>query len=197
MKSTSLILILIALAAPLVGQEDTPPPLSMAEALKLGPEGIAEKRGESDESLQYFDQMIALCISQYADPSRALGALESRLPKTSEKPLPYVFEFALAKSYAANDRTTESLIVIDRALENMPQGETPLMAFAELHELKCELMAKQGNQSAVKAEARISVDAYIDLGEIEKAKRLKDKYLKPAPGDPDPDTGAITLGNWG
>jgi hypothetical protein len=46
MKSTSLLLILIALAAPLVGQEDTPPPLSMAEALKLGPEGIAEKRGD-------------------------------------------------------------------------------------------------------------------------------------------------------
>jgi hypothetical protein len=46
MKSASLLLILIALAAPLVGQEDTPPPLSMAEALKLGPEGIAEKRGD-------------------------------------------------------------------------------------------------------------------------------------------------------
>jgi tetratricopeptide (TPR) repeat protein len=168
-----------------------------AEQVWVRGRAIAEKRGESDESLRYFDQMIALCISQYADPGRALGALESKLPKTSEKPLPYVFEFALAKSYAANDRTTESLIVIDRALENMPQGETPLMAFAELHELKCELMAKQGNQSAVKAEARISVDAYIDLGEIEKAKRLKDKYLKPAPGDPDPDTGAITLGNWG
>jgi hypothetical protein len=30
MKSASLLLILIALAAPLVGQEDTPPPLSMA-----------------------------------------------------------------------------------------------------------------------------------------------------------------------
>jgi hypothetical protein len=58
-------------------------------------------------------------------------------------------------------------------------------------------MAKQGNQSAVKAEARISFDAYFDLGEIEKAKRLKEKYLKPEPGDADPDTGAITLGNWG
>ena len=46
MKSTSLLLILIALAAPLVGQEETPPPLSMADALKLGPEGIAEKRGD-------------------------------------------------------------------------------------------------------------------------------------------------------
>jgi tetratricopeptide (TPR) repeat protein len=168
-----------------------------AEQVWVRGRAIAEKRGESDESLQYFDQMIALCISQYADPSRALGALESKLPKTNEKPLPYVFEFALAKSYAANDRTTESLIVIDRALDNMPQSETPLMAFAELHELKCELMAKQGNQSAVKTEARISFDAYFDLGEIDKAKRLKEKYLKPEPGDPDPDTGAITLGNWG
>lgn len=158
---------------------------------------IAEKRGESDESLNYFDQMIALCISQYADPGRALGALESKLPKTHEKPLPYPFEYALAKSYAANDRTTEALIVIDRALENMPEDETTSMAFAELHELKCELMAKQGNQSAVKTEARISFDAYFDLGEIDKAKRLKEKYLKPEPGDADPQTGAITLGNWG
>jgi tetratricopeptide (TPR) repeat protein len=168
-----------------------------AEQVWVRGRAIAEKRGESDESLQYFDQMIALCISQYADPGRALGALESKLPKTNETPLPYAFEYALAKSYAANDRATESLIVIDRALENMPQTETPLMAFAELHELKCELMAKQGNQSAVKAEARISFDAYFDLGEIEKAKRLKEKYLKPEPGDADPDTGAITLGNWG
>ena len=47
------------------------------------------------------------------------------------------------------------------------------------------------------AEARISFDAYFDLGEIDKAKRLREKYLKPEPGDADPDTGAITLGNWG
>ena len=168
-----------------------------AEQVWVRGRALAEKRGESDESLSFFDQMIALCISNYAEPGRALGALESKLPKTIEKPLPYAFEYALAKSYAANDRTTESLIVVDRALDNMPESDTPVMAFAELHELRCELMAKQGNHSAVRAEARISFDAYFDLGEIEKAKRLKEKYLQPEPGDADPDTGAITLGNWG
>lgn len=158
---------------------------------------IAEKREESADALNYYDQMIALCISKYAEPGRALGALESKLPKTTEKPLPYAFAFALAKSYAANDRTTESLIVIDRALDDMGDNSSSSLEFAELHELKCELMAKQGNRPAVKAEARISFDAYFDLGQIEKAKRLKETYLKPEPGDADPETGAITIGNWG
>ena len=158
---------------------------------------IAEKREESEEALNYYDQMIALCISKYAEPARALGALESKLPKTIEKPLPFVFEFALAKSYAANDRATESLIVIDRALGNMQETSSSELAYAELHELKCELMAKQGNMPAAKVEARITFDAYFELNQIEKAKRIKDTYLKPEPGDADPETGAITIGNWG
>ena len=158
---------------------------------------IAEKRDETEDALAYYDQMIALSISNYAEPARALGALESKLPKSHEKPLPAAFEFALAKSYAANDRTTESLIVIDRALDNM--GENPLskLKFAELHELKCELMAKQGNLPAAKIEARITFEAYFDLDKMDKAKRIKETYLKPEPGDADPETGAITICNWG
>lgn len=158
---------------------------------------LAEKREESATSLAYFDQMTALCISQYADPSRALGALESKLPKSSEQPLPFVFEFALAKSYLENNRPTESLIVIDRALENLHSEDALSLKFAEMHELKCELLAKQGNLTAARAEAKISFNAYLDLDEIEKAKRLNDAYLKPRPGEADPETGAITLGNWG
>jgi hypothetical protein len=58
-------------------------------------------------------------------------------------------------------------------------------------------MAKQGNLPAVKVEARITFDAYFELNQIEKAKLIKDTYLKPEPGDADPETGAITIGNWG
>jgi tetratricopeptide (TPR) repeat protein len=168
-----------------------------AEQVWVRGRAIAEKRDETEDALAYYDQMIALSISNYAEPARALGALESKLPKSHEKPLPPAFEFALAKSYAANDRTTESLIVIDRALDNM--GENPLskLKFAELHELKCELMAKQGNLPAAKIEARITFEAYFDLDKMEKAKRIKETYLKPEPGDADPETGAITIGNWG
>jgi hypothetical protein len=43
----------------------------------------------------------------------------------------------------------------------------------------------------------VSFNAYLDLDELEKAKRLNDEYLKPQPGDADPDTGAITIANWG
>jgi hypothetical protein len=50
---------------------------------------------------------------------------------------------------------------------------------------------------AAKVEARITFDAYFELNQIEKAKRIKDTYLKPEPGDADPETGAITIGNWG
>ena len=158
---------------------------------------LAEKRNEPESVLTYFDQMIALCIAEYAEPQRALDALESALPKTIEKPLPFDYEFALAKAYAANDRETESLIVIERALTSIGEGQDSKLEFAELHELKCDLFAKQGNLSAAKSEARLSFDAYFDLDQMQKAKRLKAAYLQPEPGDANPETGAITLGNWG
>jgi hypothetical protein len=158
---------------------------------------LAEKREESAESLAFFDQMIALCIAKYAEPARALAALESKLPKTYEKPLPFVFEYALAKTYLANNRLTESMVVIDRALDNVSNEDSARIEFAELQELKCDLLAKQGNREAAKVAAKVSFNAYLDLDEIEKAKRLNDEYLKPQPGDADPDTGAITIANWG
>jgi hypothetical protein len=58
-------------------------------------------------------------------------------------------------------------------------------------------LAKQGNREAAKVAAKVSFNAYLDLDELEKAKRLNDEYLKPQPGDADPDTGAITIANWG
>ena len=158
---------------------------------------LAEKREESAESLAFFDQMIALCIAKYAEPARALAALESKLPKTYEKPLPFVFEYALAKTYLANNRLTESMVVIDRALDNVSNEDSARIEFAELQELKCDLLAKQGNREAAKVAAKVSFNAYLDLDELEKAKRLNDEYLKPQPGDADPDTGAITIANWG
>ena len=168
-----------------------------AELVWVRARALSEKREESAASLTYFDQMIALCIAEYADPQRALSALESTLPKTIEKPLPFDYEFALAKAYAANDRSTESLIVIDRALATIGEGQTAKLEYAELHELKCDLLAGQGNVDAAKNEAKLSFDAYFDLNRIDKAKRLKTAYLQPQPGDANPETGAITLGNWG
>jgi tetratricopeptide (TPR) repeat protein len=168
-----------------------------AELIWARGRALAEKRDESESSIAYFDQMIALCIAEYAEPKRALDALESALPKTIEKPLPFDYEFALAKAYAANERQTESLIVIDRALSALGDGSTGKLEYAELHELKCDLLDKQGNAVAAKNEAKLSFDAYFDLNKIEKAKRLKAKYLMPQPGDANPETGAITLGNWG
>jgi tetratricopeptide (TPR) repeat protein len=168
-----------------------------AELIWVRARALAEKRDESAASLAYFDQMIALCIAEYAEPQRALSALENTLPKTIEKPLPFDFEFALAKAYAANHRSTESLLVIDRALETIGEGQTAKLEYAELHELKCELLAGQGYEAAAKSEAKLSFDAYFDLNRIDKAKHLKAKYLQPQPGDAHPETGAITLGNWG
>jgi tetratricopeptide (TPR) repeat protein len=168
-----------------------------AELVWVRARALAEKREESAASLTYYDQMIALCIAEYAEPSRALSALENALPKTIEKPLPFDFEFALAKVYAANDRSTESFIVIDRALATIGEGQSAKLEYAELHELKCELLAGQGNEAAAKSEAKLSFDAYFDLNRIDKAKRLKAMYLQPQPGDANPETGAITLGNWG
>lgn len=168
-----------------------------AELVWARSRAIAERRGESPAALTYFDQMIALCIAAYAEPERALLVLESALPKTIEKPLPFDYEYALAKAYAANDRSTESLIVIDRALTTLGDGSLAKLEYAELHELKCDLFDKQGNALAAKNEAKLSFDAYFDLNQIDKAKRLKAKYLMQQPGDADPETGAITLGNWG
>lgn len=168
-----------------------------AELVWARARALAEKRAEPESSLAYFDQMIALCIAEYAEPQRALDALESTLPKTIEKPLPFDYEFALAKAYAANERQTESLIVINRALNALGDGSEAKLEYAELHELKCDLLDKQGNASAAKNEAKLSFDAYFDLNQIDKAKRLKAKYLMPQPGDANPETGAITLGNWG
>lgn len=168
-----------------------------AEHLWIRTKAIAEKNFASNEKLEQCDQMVALCIAEYADPRRALDALESALPKTSEKPLPLHFEYALAKTYAANERQTESLIVIDRALSTLGDCSSAPLKYAELHELKCDLLDKQGNATAAKSEAKLSFDAYIDLDQIDKAKRLKAKYLMPQPGDANPETGAITLGNWG
>ena len=168
-----------------------------AEQIWVRGRALAEKRNEPESVLNYFDQMIALCIAEYAEPQRALDALESTLPKTIEKPLPFDYEFALAKAYAANNRETESLIVIERALTALGDGRDSKLEYAELHELKCDLLAKQGNLPAAKSEARLSFDAYFDLDQMQKAKRLKAAYLQPEPGDANPETGAITLGNWG
>ncbi len=168
-----------------------------AEQLWVRGKAIAEKNNAPVETLKYYDQMIAMSISEYAEPARALSALESSLPKTVEVPLPLEFEYALAKSYAKNNRTTESLIVVERALENMAEDEKGDIEYAELHELKCELLAKQGNLLAAKNEAKLSFDAYLRLNQFEKAKHLNATYLLPQPGDAHPETGAITLGNWG
>ena len=168
----------------------------LSELVWVRSKAIAEKNMASPEELRHYDQMIALCIAQYAEPERALLVLESSLPKIAEKPLPIKFEFALAKSYAANNRSTESLMVIERALENMGADSTREFEYAALHELRCELFDKQGNIEGARAEAKISFYAYVDLDQVDKAKRLKAKYLLPQPGDANPETGAITLGNW-
>ncbi len=167
-----------------------------AENIWVRGRALAEKREEPQTTIDLCDQMIALCIAQYAEPARALGALESKLPKTTEKRLPLVFEHALAKTYLDNNRPTESLLVIDRALENVESEDYSRLEFAELHALRCDLLAKQGNRDAAKASAQVCFNAYLDLNEIEKAKRINDTYLKPQPGDADPATGAITIANW-
>ena len=168
-----------------------------AELIWVRGKAIAEKNSATAETLSFYDQMIALCIAHYAEPERALTALENSLPKTAARPLSFEFEYALAKSYAQNNRNTESLIVVDRALENINDESRGELEYAELHALKCELLAKQGNLPAAKSEAKLSFDAYLQLNEFEKAKRLNAMYLLPQPGDANPETGAITLGNWG
>lgn len=168
-----------------------------AELLWVRGRAIAEKNYATADVLSHYDQMIALCIAEYAEPERALTALESSLPKTIETPLSFEFEYALAKTYAKNDRNTESLIVVDRALDNMTDDAKDDLEYAELHELKCELLAKQGNLTAARNEAKLSFDAYLKLDHFDKAKRLNATYLLPQPGDANPETGAITLGNWG
>jgi tetratricopeptide (TPR) repeat protein len=168
-----------------------------AEQLWARGKQIAERWQADAETLAYYDRMIALAISEYAEPARALSALESQLPKTLEDQTSLEFEFALAKSYAKNNRDTESLIVIDRALESHSDEIKGEVQYAELHELKCELLAKAGNLAAARNEAKLSFDAYIDLDEFDRAKRLKQAYLQPQVGDANPETGAITLGNWG
>lgn len=145
-------------------------------------------------NVAYCDQMIALCIASYASPERGLGALESSLPKVIEKPLDYKFEYALAKSYAANERNTEALLVIDRALIDIDDSSS--LQFAELHELKCELLAKQGNADGAKTEAQLSFNAFLEAQDYERARRLKMQYLSAKNGDAHPATGAITLGEW-
>lgn len=144
--------------------------------------------------IDYCNQMIALCIANYASPERGLGALESSLPKVIEKPLDYKFEYALAKSYAANERNTEALLVIDRALTDIEDSGS--LEFAELHELKCELLAKQGNADGAKTEAQLSFNAFLEAQDYERARRLKMQYLNAKKGDAHPATGAITLGEW-
>lgn len=166
-----------------------------AESIWVRARDLAEYQGLGAEVLSHCDRMIALCIAEYAEPQRALDALECLLPKTIDTPLPFDFEFALAKAYANNDRRTESMIVIERALSSINSPEESKLEYAELHELKCELFAKQGNQSAARHEAELSFHAYFDLNEMNKAKRLKATYLMPMPGDANPETGAITL-NW-
>jgi hypothetical protein len=156
---------------------------------------MLEAKKADSRQITFCDQMIALCIAEYADPARALGALEGSLPRQNEQPLPYKFEYALAKSYAANERPTESILVIDRALANVSAENN--LEFAELHELKCDLLAKQGNLVAARTEAQVSFEAYLELDDYERAKRLKVEYLSAKPGDADPATGAITLGDWG
>ena len=156
---------------------------------------MLEAKKADSRQITFCDQMIALCIAEYADPARALGALEGSLPRQNEQPLPYKFEYALAKSYAANERPTESILVIDRALANVSAENN--LEFAELHELKCDLLAKQGNLVAARTEAQVSFEAYLELDDYERAKRLKVQYLSAKPGDADPATGAITLGDWG
>jgi hypothetical protein len=50
MKRSPLLLALLALAtSPLTAQKETPPAITLAEALKLGPDGIAEKRDDLSE----------------------------------------------------------------------------------------------------------------------------------------------------
>lgn len=168
-----------------------------AEQLWVRGKAIAEKYSADAETLAYYDRMIALAISEYAEPERALIALESTLPKTLETETSLEFEYALAKTYAKCNRDTESLIVLDRALESHSEEIKGEVEYAELHELKCELLAKAGNLSAARNEAKLSFDAYIDLDVFDKAKRLKLAYLQPQAGDAHPETGEITLGNWG
>ena len=166
-----------------------------AEQVWVKAKNVLEAKNACSKQIDYCNQMIALCIAEYAEPARALGALESSLPRQNEKPLPYKFEYALAKSYAANERPTESILVIDRALANVGTGNN--LAFAELHELKCDLLAKQGNLAAARTEAQMSFEAFLEVDDYERAKRLKVEYLSAKPGDADPETGAITLGDWG
>lgn len=166
-----------------------------AEQVWAKAKAMLEANNADRKQIAYCDQMIALCIAEYAEPARALGALEGSLPRQNEQPLPYKFEYALAKSYAANERPTESILVIDRALANVSKGNS--LEIAELHELKCDLLAKQGNLAAARTEAQVSFEAYLEVDDYERAKRLKVEYLSAKPGDADPATGAITLGDWG